>query len=273
MSVPLRQWEKYRVKPGAKVDLSQVTTSGCEVVKSKAEAHLALKQYRKKIDGLLRVLAAEGKHSLLLALQGVDASGKDGAVRRVFTGVNPQFCRVVSFKEPGGEELRHDYLWRIYRALPERGELVIFNRSHYEDALVPYARGTLARSDAQVRLRQIADIERIWTENGISVAKIFLHISYEEQARRFRSRLRNPAKHWKVEPSDFDDRRLWAKFQSIYEDILQRTSTSLAPWYVIPANHKWFRDVAVAGIALSVLRALHPRLPMPKLHPRQYKFG
>jgi PPK2 family polyphosphate:nucleotide phosphotransferase len=232
-----------------------------------------LKEYRGRIDSLLRVLAAEAKRSLLVILQGVDTSGKDGAVRRIFTGVNPQYCRVVSFKEPDAEELRHDYLWRIYRALPERGELGIFNRSQYEDVLVPYARGLLTQEDACVRLRQIADLERIWAENGIGICKIFLHISKQEQADRFRSRLQEPAKHWKVKSSDFDDRRRWDKFQSIYGDLLHRTSTPFAAWYIVPADHKWYRDVAVAGIVLSKVQMLQPQLPMPNITPLDYELG
>jgi PPK2 family polyphosphate:nucleotide phosphotransferase len=255
------------------VDLSQVSPGEHEMVASKQEARVLLKEYRKRIDSLLRVLAAEAKHSLLVILQGVDASGKDGAVRRVFTGVNPQYCRVVSFKEPDAEELRHDYLWRIYRALPERGELGIFNRSQYEDVLVPYTRGPLTQEDAYVRLRQIADLERIWAENGTAICKMLLHISYEEQADRFRSRLREPAKHWKVKSSDFDDRRVWNKFQSTYQDVLHRTSTSFAPWYIIPADHKWYRDVAIAGVVLSNAQALEPELPMPEIHGEQYELG
>jgi PPK2 family polyphosphate:nucleotide phosphotransferase len=215
---------------------------------------------------LADALAAEGKRSLLVILQGVDASGKDGAVRRVFTGVNPQHCKVVSFKEPDREELAHDYLWRIYRSMPAKGELGVFNRSQYEDVLVLQARGELSTKRAQTRLRQIADMERTWAENGTVIRKFFPHISRKQQGSRFAARLDNPEKRWKVEESDFADCKLWLKFMKAYEESLSRTSTTHAPWYIVPADHKWYRNLVVAGVVLSALRAMRPRVPEPKLH-------
>lgn len=265
LHVDLKRWESYIVEPETKVHLREVPTDATEHCAPKQQAREELKRYRKQTDGLLRVLATEEQRSLLVILQGVDAAGKDGAVRHIFTGVNPQYCRVTSFKEPDREELAHDYLWRVYRSLPAKGELCVFNRSQYEDVLVPRARRTLSSKETHLRLRQIADIERIWAENGIVIRKFFLHISRKEQASRFQARLDTPEKHWKVKASDFADRKLWPKFQTTYEEVLSTTSTVQAPWYIIPADHKWYRDVAVAGVVLSTLQAMKPRLPQPKL--------
>lgn len=258
-------WETYLVKPNRLVRLDHLATDSTDFCPDKRAARKVLKACRQQIDELLRRLAAEQQRALLIILQGVDASGKDGAIRKIFTGINPQHCKVTSFKEPDREERLHDYFWRIYRALPARGELGVFNRSHYEDAIVLQARGDLAKKDALVRLRQIAEIERAWTENGIVLVKFFLHISRKEQRARFKSRLENPDKHWKLQMSDFKDRKLWPKFISAYQEALSHTSAPHAPWYIIPADHKWYRDIAIAEIVLSTLSAMRPRIPRPSL--------
>lgn len=265
MAIPLKNWRDYCIAPDAQVHLAKSQPDTADFCQDKKDCRKELKAYRKKINELAEALAIENRRSLLVILQGMDASGKDGAVKKVFTGVNPQFCKVVSFKAPDREELDHDYLWRVYRAMPARGELGVFNRSHYEDVVARQARGDIDRKEGHKRLRQIADVERAWTENGIFIRKIFLHISREEQTRRFQARLNTPEKHWKVEESDFADRRLWPKYQKIYEEIIRRTSTPHAPWYVVPADHKWYRDVAVAGIVLAALTEMNPRIPTPKL--------
>jgi PPK2 family polyphosphate:nucleotide phosphotransferase len=259
-------FNEYLVKPHSRVRLNQVPTDSTSLCPDKKTARKELKNRRRQIDELLARLAAEQKRSLLVILEGVDAAGKDGATRKVFTGVNPQHCKVVSFKEPDREESLHDYFWRIYRALPARGELGIFNRSHYEDAIVLEARGEMSKKDALVRLRQIADVERTWTENRIGVLKFFLHISRKEQTNRFKARLHNPEKHWKLQESDFTDRKLWPRFISAYEEALSHTSTSHAPWYIIPADHKWYRDLAIANIVHDVLQDMRPKIPRPKLN-------
>ena len=265
-----KKWDDYIVKPGIRIRLDKIPSDVPHDSADKEKARKALKEYRRQIDELLRVLSIENKRSLLVVLQGMDASGKDGAVRRVFTGINPQHCDIVSFKEPAGEELAHDYLWRVYRSLPAKGACGVFNRSQYEDVLVPLARGSLSPQQARTRLRQIVDLERIWSENGISICKLFLHISPEEQTSRFQSRLDEPEKHWKVKESDFADRKRWKAFQAAYGEILALTSAKDAPWYIIPADRKWYRDVAVAGIVLSKLRAMRPRLPKPRLDRSRY---
>lgn len=271
MSHALGRWDQYRIKPDSRLRLHSLPTDHTDLAADKKSAREELKSCRKEIDELLAALAAEDQRSLLIILQGMDASGKDGTIRKVFTGVNPQHCKVVSFKEPDREERQHDYLWRVYRALPAKGELGIFDRSHYEDVVARQARGELARKDALIRLRQIADIERTWTENAIVIRKCFLHISRKEQTARFKARLQNPEKHWKVQASDFKDRKLWPKFVSAYEEVLSRTSMEEAPWYVIPADHKWYRDLAIANVVLGTLRSMRPRIPRPKLDRKQFK--
>lgn len=270
MGIALRKWERYRLTPGSTPHLSRLATDATELCDDKKQARKQLKTYRKQIDKLAAILAAENKRTLLVILQGMDASGKDGAVKKVFTGVNPQHCHAVSFKAPDREELEHDYLWRIYRAMPSIGELGVFNRSHYEDVVARQARGDIPRSEGLMRLRQIADLERAWSENGIVLRKFFLHISPREQTDRFRKRLDNPKKHWKIDPSDFADRKHWSRFQSVYQEALGRTATRHSPWYIIPADHKWYRDVAIAGIVLSALRQMHPHLPHPPIDRNQF---
>ena len=270
MTTALKHWETYRVTPGPRLRLGKIATDVTDFCEDKNEARRELKSLRKQINALTETLASENRRSLLVILQGMDASGKDGAIKRVFTGVNPQHCRVVSFKEPDREEREHDYFWRIDRGLPARGELGIFNRSQYEDVVTLHARGIIPRKEAHMRMRQIADMERMWTEHGIVIRKLFLHISREEQAQRFKARLDTPEKHWKVQESDFADRRLWPEFQSSYEEILGRTSTPDAPWYILPADHKWYRDVAVAGIVLAALRKMRPTIPVVKLDRKRF---
>lgn len=256
---------------GTPLHLNRIPTGATRFCEHKKQARAELKRHRQKIDRLAATLAAENRRALLLVLQGMDASGKDGAVKKVFTGVNPQHCHVVSFKPPDREEREHDFLWRIVRALPARGQIGIFNRSQYEDVVTLEARGEIPRAEATMRLRQIADAERAWAENGIVIRKVFLHIGRAEQTRRFKARLQNPEKHWKVEASDFSDRRLWPRFHSIYDHLLSRTSTPDAPWYILPADRKWYRDLAVAGIVLAALQAMKPRIPTPRLDSRAFR--
>ncbi|HVT95888.1 MAG TPA: PPK2 family polyphosphate kinase [Acidobacteriaceae bacterium] len=271
MKSQIANWDKYRVAPASKVRLRGLSTRDTSNCQDKPTARQLLKACRKEIDALLTTLAAEQARSLLVVLQGMDASGKDGTVRKVFTGVNPQYCSVVSFKQPGPSEQMHDYLWRIYASLPEKGRAGVFNRSHYEDIVVPGARESHPLRLIHSRLDQVRDIERIWCENGMTIVKFFLHISSAEQKRRFKARLNNPDKHWKVQESDFSDRRLWRRFEHIYQETLSRTSTKAAPWYVIPADHKWYRDLAIASIVRDTLDAMRPRLPHPKLNRGRFR--
>jgi PPK2 family polyphosphate:nucleotide phosphotransferase len=208
-------------------------------------------------------LFAEATRSVLLVLQGLDASGKDGTIRTVFTGVNPQGCRVESFKTPSAAELAHDYLWRIHNLCPARGEIVIFNRSHYEDVVAVRVRNLVEKSVWKRRYEHIRAFEQMLTDEGTSVVKVFLHVSRDEQRRRLQERLDNPEKRWKFQAGDLDDRAHWDDFIRAYEDALQETSTAYAPWYVVPADHNWSRNLAVAEILVAALEHLDPKVPEP----------
>ena len=200
---------------------------------------------------------------MLVVLQGMDASGKDGTVKHVFSGVNPQGTRVAAFKEPTREELGHDFLWRVHRQTPIAGEIGIFNRSHYEDVLVARVHRLVPEKVWRTRYDTINDFERLLAHGGMTVVKIFLHISFDEQGRRLHERLERPDKRWKLQTSDFADRERWDDYQAAYTDALERTSTETSPWYVIPANRKWYRNWAVSHVLLRTLRTMDPRYPEP----------
>jgi PPK2 family polyphosphate:nucleotide phosphotransferase len=208
-------------------------------------------------------LWAEARRSLLLVLQGLDASGKDSTIRHVLTGVNPQGCRVHSFKEPAGAELAHDYLWRVHAACPERGELGIFNRSHYEDVVTVRVRELAPERVWKRRPGHIQEFERMLAEEGTTLVKVFLNVSREEQGKRLQERLENPEKAWKFRREDLDNRARFDDYIAAYDEVLTETSTEWAPWYVVPADRKWIRNLAVAELLVASLRALDPRLPPP----------
>jgi PPK2 family polyphosphate:nucleotide phosphotransferase len=206
-------------------------------------------------------LLAEARRAVLLVLQGLDASGKDGTVRHVLTGVNPQGCRVVSFKEPTAADLEHDYLWRVHALCPVRGELGIFNRSHYEDFVAARVRNLAPEEVWRRRPQHFREFERLLTDEGTTVVKVFLHVSADEQRARLQERIDNPEKAWKFSPSDLADRARRSEFLAAYEDVISQTSTDWAPWYVVPADHNWVRNLAVAQLLVNTLERLDPRLP------------
>jgi PPK2 family polyphosphate:nucleotide phosphotransferase len=206
-------------------------------------------------------LFAEGSRAVLLVLQGMDASGKDGTIRHVLTGLNPQGCRVVSFREPTANELAHDYLWRVHAACPARGELAIFNRSHYEDVVAARVRGLVDAKTWKRRYGHIRAFERLLVDEGTEVVKVFLHVSRDEQRARLQERLEDPEKRWKFQLGDLDDRRRWDEYAAAYEEAIRKTSTRWAPWYVVPADHNWARNLAVAQILARTLERLDPQLP------------
>ncbi len=206
---------------------------------------------------------AEAERSVLLVLQGLDASGKDGTIKHVLTGINPQGCRIVAFKAPTPAELAHDYLWRLHAVCPARGELGIFNRSHYEDVVAARVRKLVAEQVWRKRYRHIREFERLLTDEGTTLVKAFLHISREEQGRRLQERLDDPEKSWKFRRADLDDRALWPEYRKAYEEAITETSTGWAPWHVIPADHKWVRNLAIAELLVDTLEALDPKLPDP----------
>jgi len=222
-----------------------------------------LEHVKLQLDKLQQRLAAENRRSLLLILQARDAAGKDGTVRTIFSGLNPAGVRVTSFKVPAGREASQDYLWRVHMACPGDGEIGVFNRSHYEDVLVVRVKGFEPPSVWKKRFRHINEFERMLHDEGTTVVKCFLNVSKAEQARRFQDRLDDPAKGWKFREGDLADRKLWPKFQTAYEDAIRQTSTSRAPWYVVPADHNWVRNLAVAKILLEALKGLDPKFPAP----------
>ena len=258
--------KRYLVEPGAKVHLGRLDpgdTSGFGGDKKDGER--AIDSIVRRLEPLQELLYAEHKHKLLLVLQGMDASGKDGTIRRVFEGVNPEGVRVAHFGKPSEEELDHDYLWRVHRQVPEKGEIVIFNRSHYESVLVERVHELVPESVWSKRYEEIVDFEKMLGGEGTIILKFFLHIDRKEQARRFQDRLDDPTKHWKFSYLDYNERAYWKDYMRAYEDALERTSTESAPWYVVPSNHAWFRDLVVSEVIVDALDALGMRYP--KLDP------
>jgi PPK2 family polyphosphate:nucleotide phosphotransferase len=252
------------VKPGSPAKLSERKTDDRAGLADRAEAKEQLAQLIEELSRLHLRLNAEASRSLLLILQGLDASGKDGTIKKVLTGVNPQGCRIISFKEPTATDLAHDYLWRVHEACPQRGEIVIFNRSHYEDVVAARVRGLAPEKVWKQRPHHIREFERLLADEGTTVVKVFLHISREEQGERLRKRLADPEKAWKFRRSDLDDRARWDEFMHAYDDVIGETSTEWAPWHVVPADHKWVRNVLVARIVVEALRRIDPQLPPPE---------
>jgi PPK2 family polyphosphate:nucleotide phosphotransferase len=251
----------YRVEPGERVRLSDRDPAASEGYAGKAGVEAPLTELRERIADLQARLYAEHRRGLLVVLQGMDASGKDGAVKGVFRGVNPQGCSVHSFKVPTPEEEAHDFLWRYHRRIAGRGMVTIFNRSHYEDVIVPRVRRLADTSVWQTRCDVIRDFERGLTSEGITLVKCFLHISKREQRRRLERRLADPSRCWKFSPEDIQARGLWDDYQSAYEDAISATSTDVAPWYVVPADHKWLRNLVIARTIAGTLAEMDPRYP------------
>ncbi|MFM2077999.1 MAG: hypothetical protein RJA49_1889 [Actinomycetota bacterium] len=251
---------QLRVAPGAQLRLAHRDTDetfGWE----KASAKIELEKAKLRIDTLQQRLAAEGQRSLLLVLQAMDAAGKDGTIRAITSGLNPAGVDVTSFKVPGGPEADHDYLWRVHAATPPKGHIGIFNRSHYEDVLIVRVKGFQPKSVWSRRFDHINAFERLLVDEGTTVVKVFLHVSKDEQRERLQERIDDPEKRWKFRAGDLDDRALWPKFQEAYADAIRRTSTSHAPWYVVPADRNWVRNLAVAKILLHTLDGMNPKLP------------
>lgn len=256
----------FRVDDPDKFDLGEVdprdTTGGPS---SKDEARADAESTHARIAELQELLFAEHEHKLLVVLQGMDTSGKDGAVRHVMQGLSPSGVRVVSFKKPTLPELEHDYLWRIHPHVPGKGEIVIFNRSHYEDVGVVRVHNLVEERVWRKRYDQINDFERMLAENGVTILKFFLHISRDEQRERLQARLDDPKKRWKFQHGDLEERKLWDEYQKAYQEAIRRTSTEWAPWYVIPADRKWFRDHAIASTLIKTLEKLDMNYPQPDL--------
>jgi PPK2 family polyphosphate:nucleotide phosphotransferase len=256
--------ERYRIKPGTKVQLDRIDpddTSAFSGSKKKAEAEVD--RLNERLEKLQELLYAENKHRVLIVLQAMDAGGKDGTIRKVFEGVNPQGVSVVSFKVPTAEDLAHDFLWRVHLHVPGNGRMTIFNRSHYEDVLVVRVHGLVEPRVWKGRYEQIKNFERLLADTGTTILKFYLHIDSDEQKRRLQARLDTPEKRWKFRLADLDERKLWPDYMRAYEDAIQKTSTEWAPWYVVPANKKWYRDLVVSRVLVQSLEDLHMKYPEP----------
>jgi PPK2 family polyphosphate:nucleotide phosphotransferase len=257
-------FKKLLVKPGSRIKLRDIDPAYHGHHESEQEALPDIQSHIQKIDQLQYLMYAERKHSLLIVLQGLDAGGKDGVIRHILTGMNPSGCSVTGFKQPTPEELEHDFLWRVHPHAPGKGEVAIFNRSHYEDVLVVRVHKLVPTAVWSKRYDLINDFERQLTvENGTTILKFFLYISKDEQLARFKQRLDDPARQWKISESDYKERKYWPDYIQAFEDMLRKTSTDHAPWYVIPSNHKWFRNLAVSQIITHTLESLDMKLPKP----------
>jgi len=254
--------KRYLVKPETKVNLSKVNPNDMGDFKGGKRKGLAeLEKLNNKLEALQELLFAEHKHKVLIVLQAMDTGGKDGAIRRVFDGVNPAGVRVASFKAPTPEELDHDYLWRIHKQTPGKGEMVIFNRSHYEDVLVVRVHELVPPEVWRKRFDQINEFERTLAESGTTILKFYLHIDKDEQKERLQARLDDPTKRWKFRLGDLEERKLWDEYMEAYEDVLSKTSTEHAPWYIVPASRKWYRDMVISSVLVEMLEDLKMKYP------------
>lgn len=256
---------EFKIRPETDVSLidhDPDSKSGFEG--TKVEGKLALRELNDRISVLQERLWAESSQKLLIVLQAIDTGGKDGTIRRVFSGVNPQGIKIHSFGVPTEEELAHDYLWRVHAQTPGSGEIALFNRSHYEDVLVVKVKNLVPEAQWSRRYEHINDFERMLHDEGTTIVKLFLHISKEEQRERLQARLDQPDKIWKFNSGDLKERALWDSYQAAFEQMLSRTSTGVAPWYVVPANRKWFRDLVVAHIVIETLEEMNPNYPDPE---------
>ena len=255
--------DRFRVKPGEPLDLASwdpQDTIGWDS-EDKDGGRARTSQLNDELEELQELLWGQGKERVLVVLQAMDAGGKDGTIRHVFDGVNPSGVKVASYKKPSKIELAHDYLWRIHAETPANGELVIFNRSHYEDVLVVRVENIVPPERWEKRYEHIANFEQMLVDEGTTIIKLFLHISKEEQRERLQDRLDRPDKHWKFDPADLGPRSKWDAYQEAFEVALTRTSTEQAPWYVIPANRKWFRNLLVSEILVQTLKGLDMSYP------------
>ncbi len=258
---PTPDYPHYRVEPGDKVDLSAMDPNASEHFTSKADVSEELKVQRDRIADLQARLFGEQRRSLLIVLQATDTGGKDGTIKHVFKGVNPQGCRVHAFKQPGDEEAEQDFLWRYHRYTPPRGMITIFNRSHYEDVLVVRVKNLVPEEVWQARYRIINEWEHSLCLSNTTIIKFYLNISKDEQKRRLESRLSDPTKQWKFSSNDLKERALWDKYQTAFQDAISKCSTAYAPWYVVPSNKKWYRNLVIARTIADTLEAMDPQFP------------
>ena len=264
--------KELAVKPGEKVKLAKWDPEETLGWQKGHKMRTSLDKAVERIDKLQYLLYAEHKRALLIVLQGRDAAGKDGTIRHVMTGCNPQGCHVTSFKQPSAEESSHEYLWRVHQAVPEYGDIGIFNRSVYEDVLVVRVHNLVAKEVWSQRYNQINEFEELLDDNRVKIIKFFLHISKDEQKKRFQQRIDDPDRRWKISEADFAERKFWDDYTSAYEDVLSKCSTPHAPWFIIPANKKWFRNLAVSHIIAETLEAMDMKFPPPSIDVKKLKW-
>ena len=247
-----------------KIKLADIDSkSTCGFDGDKAAGLAIIDEISLRLDTLQTLLYAERKHKVIIVLQAMDTGGKDGVIRKVFSRINPQGVRIACFKAPTPAELAHDYLWRVHSQTPEKGEIAVFNRSHYEDVLITRVRALIDDATAKRRFRQINDFEAMLTEEGVTVLKFFLHISKDEQKQRLQDRLDNPTKMWKFNMGDLTEREKWDDYQRVYEDAINATSSSHAPWHVVPADRNWVRDLYVSSVLVKALEDFKMAYPKP----------
>ncbi|MDA1229792.1 MAG: polyphosphate kinase 2 family protein [Planctomycetota bacterium] len=256
-------FSKHRVQKNDKVKLSKSETAGKKIEQDRAGCEAMFQTARSELITLQAQLYAESRQNLLIVFQAIDAGGKDGTTRSVFEGSNPQGVEVTSFKRPSEEELSRDFLWRVHKAVPAKGMIGIFNRSHYEDVLVVRVHNIVPESVWRPRYDMINDFEKMLAASGTRIVKFFLHISKNEQKQRFQERIEDPAKRWKFDPADLEKRKFWDDYQKAFEDMLEKCSTEVNPWYIVPADQNWYRDLVVASVIAETLREMNPQYPGP----------
>jgi PPK2 family polyphosphate:nucleotide phosphotransferase len=255
--------KKFRVEPGSKVDLNKINAGFKDKHESHEQALPEIAAYNQKLHDLQYLMYAESKRSLLICLQGRDAAGKDGTINHVLSAMNPQGCTVTGFKVPSKEEAAHDFLWRCHKATPGKGRVAIFNRSHYEDVLVVRVHNMVPKEVWSKRYEHINNFEKLLYNNSTHILKFYLHIDADEQLERFKTRIDDPARHWKISEADYAERPFWDAYTEAFEDALSKCSTEHAPWFIIPSNHKWFRNLAVSKIVAETLESLNMKFPEP----------
>ncbi len=256
-------FDQHLIRPNQKVDLQKTETDGKDIAADRKQCELDFQKQRSELIKLGETLFAEGRQKLLVVFQAMDGGGKDGTVRSVFQGTNPQWVEVTSFKKPSEQELAHDYLWRIHKAVPPSGKIGIFNRSQYEDVLVVRVHNIVPAEVWKPRYKQINAFEEMLASSGTRILKFFLHISKNEQKRRFEERINLLEKRWKFDPGDLEKRKFWDDYRKAFEDMLEKCSTESAPWYVVPADQNWYRDYVVASVITNTLKEMAPKFPDP----------
>ena len=257
--------KRFMVDGSSTIHLTDIDSAYTGKLESREEGDVEIQRHVARLDALQYLLYADATQSLLVVLQALDAGGKDGVVRHLFSGMNPQGTVVFGFKEPTAEELAHDFLWRVHRRTPGKGQITIFNRSHYEDVLIVRVHKLVPKSIWSKRYDLINDFEETLCQGGTRILKFYLHISPEEQLRRFKERLDDPARNWKISESDYSEREFWPRYRDAYEEAMERTSTKHAPWYIIPADHKWFRNLAISQIIADTMDEMDLKVPAARV--------